>query len=127
MARILIADDDENLRSTLRRLLKRAGHEVMEAPDGKVALQMHGTQQADIVITDIIMPEKEGLETIRELKHDYPATKIIAVSGGGVGTPDNYLLLAAALGADCTLTKPFSSQKLLSAIDELAHNSPADH
>ncbi len=83
MALILVVDDKEPARFTLREILGEAGHEVVEAGDGKAALEQQRAHSIDLVVTDIIMPEQEDVETIIELKRDYPGLKIVAISGGG--------------------------------------------
>ncbi|RMF61486.1 MAG: response regulator [Calditrichaeota bacterium] len=120
MARILIIDDDPQIRTMLRMMLEREGHEVTEAPDGVVGVQEYRKAPFDIVITDLLMPEKEGIETIMELKRDYPDVKIIAISGGGqhLGA-DNFLRLAQKIGAQYSLRKPFQRAVLIEMIDKL--------
>jgi len=118
MARILISDDDSQVRAMLRQMLERAGYEVADARDGKEAIKLYHENPADLVITDIIMPEKEGIETIMELKRDYPNIKIFAISGGGRVGPENYLKLAEKIGALRTFTKPFDRQELLAAVKQ---------
>jgi DNA-binding response OmpR family regulator len=120
MARILIIDDDDQVRKMLRLTLTAAGFDVVEAPDGKVAMKLfHQDPLVDLVITDLIMPEKEGIETIIELRRDYPKIPIIAISGGGRIDPNDYLVLAKKLGAQITLEKPFSRKDILDAVNEL--------
>lgn len=119
MAHILVIDDDDQIRKTLRAVLEREGHEVVEAPDGKVGMRIFQDKGADLVITDIIMPEKDGIETILELRKDYPDAKIIAMSGGGEIEPRVYLRFASQLGALRTLVKPFEREELLTAVQEL--------
>ena len=87
--------------------------DVEEAANGAIGLQKCKEKRIDLVISDVIMPEKEGLEVIRELKRDYPAIKIIAISGGGHIGPVDYLEMAQKLGAHATLMKPFSHQQLM--------------
>ena len=82
MARILVVDDDQDMRKLLRKTLEKAGYEVVEAPDGVKATRVYQQNPADIIITDIFMPEKEGLELIQEVKRNFPGAKIIAISGG---------------------------------------------
>ncbi len=123
MARILIIDDDVQMRSRLRQMLEREGYEVEEANNGKVALRAYKENPADLVITDIIMPEKEGLEIIRELRKDYPDVKVIAISGGGHISPDEYLYLAKAFGAQCVFAKPFERRELIEAVQELIYKN----
>jgi len=119
MAHILLVDDDEAFRHMLRRTLERAGHRVTEANDGAAALHVVAHDATiDLVITDIIMPNREGIETIRALRHDYPQVKIIAMSGGGRIRPEGYLDVAKAFGAVRVLSKPFDNHELFAAIKE---------
>jgi len=119
MPRILVVEDDEPLRKILVRLLSRPGCEVVEAENGHAAVQSMCRHAADLVITDLIMPEMDGIETIRSLARDFPATKIIAISGGGRIAGDQYLDIASKLGVQKILAKPFSPWELLHAVDEL--------
>lgn len=119
MKDILIVDDYLEFRRMLSRLLESAGYRVREAENGAEALQMHRSAPADLIITDILMPEKEGLETIRELRREYPDIKIIAMSGGGQAGTGTYLNLAEKLGASRTFIKPFEVLDLLEAVKEL--------
>ena len=117
MARILVIEDEGDVRSLYSRILKHAGHDVIEAPDGKVGIALYRENPADLVITDIIMPEKEGIELIIELRRDFPDVKIIAVSGGGqLMASATCLRLAKGLGAVRTLAKPFSQQELVDTV-----------
>ncbi|MBD3237800.1 MAG: response regulator [Candidatus Eisenbacteria bacterium] len=118
MAHILVVDDDEQIRRLLAITLERAGHEVTEAPDGRIAARLYRERPADVVITDILMPEMEGIETILNLREDHPDLKVIAISGGGRLGPDVYLDLAERCGVLRTFPKPIDRQALLSAIDE---------
>jgi DNA-binding response OmpR family regulator len=120
VARILIVDDDEGIRSFLTRKLTQAGHAVREAENGAVASRIMRGEPFDLIITDIFMPDKEGLETIMELKGTTtPDLKIIAMSGGGIGPADEYLSIARRLGADSTISKPFSLEELFAKIAAL--------
>jgi len=120
MALVLIIEDEADIRSLYRRVLEHAGYQVVEAPDGDVGIAFYRERHPDLVITDIIMPEKEGIETIMELRRDFPEVKIIAISGGGQAMdPTTYLQLAKGLGAAMTLAKPFSKQELLDAVHEV--------
>jgi DNA-binding response OmpR family regulator len=116
---ILIIDDDDQLREVLNLLLARAGYTVFEAPNGKVGLQLMLSENVDLVITDLYMPEKEGLETIAELRKDFPQTKIIVISGGYKGSVVSHLTLAKELGADRVFEKPFNIDEMFAAIVEL--------
>ena len=119
MARILVIDDDEEIRTILKQILERAGYEVMDASDGREGLRRYSEKPADLVITDLVMPEKEGIETIMDLKHHFSGVKIIAISGGGHVGPCEYLRLAGELGARRTFAKPFRLGDLLEAVQQL--------
>jgi len=119
MARILIIDDDAQTRRTIRRVLEGARHEVVEARNGEVGISLYREEPADLVITDMIMPEVDGLATITILRQDYPDVKIIAISGGGSIGSDAYLYAAENLGVLRTLPKPFGKSELLGAVQEL--------
>jgi DNA-binding response OmpR family regulator len=116
---ILVIDDDEVIRSLLRSLLERDGYDVMEAENGKIGLKLIRENGADLVITDLIMPEKEGIETIRELRRDFSDVKIIAISGGGAIGPETYLQMAKGMGAHRVFEKPFKLKEMSEAIREL--------
>ncbi len=119
MARILVIDDDNKLRDLLRRFLEGAGYEVMEASSGSVALELQRTTPADLIITDIFMPEKEGTEFIMDMSVEFPEVKIIAMSGGGNVADVDFLKLASNLGALKTFQKPFTQADILAAVKEL--------
>jgi len=118
MANILIVDDEELARFTLRDILESAGHSVTEACNGNEAIEQQRRGDFDLVITDVVMPEKEGVETIIELKRDYPELKIIAISGGGRTKNLDFLKLAEDLGADDAIAKPFTEDALMACVDE---------
>jgi DNA-binding response OmpR family regulator len=119
MARILVIDDEPEMRTILRQILEKAGYEVVDASNGREGLRRYSEKPADLVITDLVMPEKEGIETILDLKRKFSGVKIIAVSGGGQVGPRDYLKLAGELGALKTFAKPFSMGELLKAVQEL--------
>jgi DNA-binding response OmpR family regulator len=119
MARILIIEDDNEVREYLESVISRAGYEVISAENGKEGVELFATQPADLVVTDIIMPEKDGIETIMDLRRANPGLKVIAISGGGRSEPENYLHSARLLGANRTMKKPFTNQEMLAAIAEL--------
>ena len=119
MATILIIDDDEPVRLVIREILERAGHQVIEAKDGVVGLRVYREQRPDLVTTNILMPEKDGIETIKELKREFPNVKIIAISGADVSGVFGFLSLARELGAERALVKPFHKQEILEAVEEL--------
>ena len=117
MAQILVIDDDDQFRVMLKQMLTRNGYEVLEAPNGHEGLKLYREKKPELVITDIIMPEKEGIELIIELKREYPEVKVIAMSGGGRVKPDSYLDTAKILGAIRTFQKPFSMKDLLKTVE----------
>jgi CheY-like chemotaxis protein len=119
MARILLVDDDEQFRKMLHKALERAGYEVQDAQNGDAALEMYRQCPSDLIITDLVMPEKEGIETIVELRRLNPAVKIIAISGGGRMNPATTLAMAQKLGARRTLAKPFAPHELLDTISQV--------
>jgi CheY-like chemotaxis protein len=120
MARILLIDDDDSVRTVLSLALTEHGHTVIEAHDGKEGLELYKHAKADLVITDIVMPEKEGLEVLMKLMKKHPPAKIIAISGGGgKHHPAHYLHAARLLGAAKVLAKPFSYELLLAAVNEV--------
>ena len=115
MSNILIIDDEPNVRLLIRKMLEPDGHIITEASDGIEGIKSYHDNPIDIIITDLIMPEKEGLETIHELKKEYPALKIIAMSGNN----KIHLDTAKLLGAEFVLVKPFKKEELLLTIQEL--------
>ena len=122
--RLLVADDSADMRESLRLVLERAGYEVVLAPDGLRALEMQRLCPAEVLITDIFMPERDGLETITSFRREFPQTRIIAMSGGGVRVGNRYLDTAAIAGADAMLRKPFDPKSLLQALRDLAPGPP---
>jgi DNA-binding response OmpR family regulator len=100
-------------------MLEFSGFEVEDAQDGKIGMRLHNENPADLIITDIFMPEKEGIETILELKRDFPDLKIIAMSGGGSLDPEGYLSMAKTIGADRIFEKPFNLEDLVGAVKDL--------
>ena len=119
MKRILVIEDDDSVRKLIRRILEGAGYTVLEAPDGVQGVQVYREQRPDLVLTDIFMPGKEGLETILELGLLDPEVRIIAVSGGGNMGILNPLPMAAKLGALRTLSKPFSGKEMVDLVEEI--------
>jgi DNA-binding response OmpR family regulator len=124
MARILIIDDEPQIRSMLTIMLERDGFEVLEAPDGVEGIKVYRQNPADLIITDLIMPNKDGIGMIIDLKKEFPDVKIIAMSGGGLNKPDGYLKGAKKLGASCTLTKPIDREEMLRAVRDILRDSP---
>jgi DNA-binding response OmpR family regulator len=125
MAKILVLDDELSILLMIKKMLEKAGHEVSLALNGKEGMELFEKDRPDMLITDIIMPEKEGLETIFELRRKYPELKIIAISGGGRISPDGYLPGAKLLGADMTFQKPLDQKEFLLAVSQLL-NKPEE-
>lgn len=120
MAKILVIDDDVQLRRLMQRVLDAAGHATIAAANGDVGLQLFRAQRPPLVITDLLMPQGEGIETIRAIRGLAPDTRILAISGSVVRAnfPD-YLVIAEKLGADATLAKPFTPPELLATVARL--------
>jgi CheY-like chemotaxis protein len=119
MAKILVFDDEPAILLMIKKMLEKAGHQVEVALNGKEGMELFEKDKPDLLITDIIMPEKEGLETIFELRRKYPELKIIAISGGGRIGPDGYLPGAKLLGADATFSKPLIPKEFLQLVSNL--------
>ena len=120
MAKVLLVEDSEMARFALSALLRFNGHKVTEANDGKEASGYLATETFDIVVTDIFMPELDGVELIQHLRSNYPALKIIAISGGGARQLPSYALrLATVLGVDSSLQKPVESTLFLKEVERL--------
>jgi DNA-binding response OmpR family regulator len=117
MARILVIDDDTQFRTTLEKILKAANYEVVLAADGNEGIQKQNAEPMDLIIIDLFMPEREGLETIQQLRKDFPELPIIAISGNDMSGP--MLTIASKLGADKILQKPFNAGIILKAIQEV--------
>ena len=118
-ARILLVDDDEELRSVLSKLLRMRGYEVITARDGNDAAAVFRSNCPDLVITDIMMPEKDGLEFIQEIRRLRAGVPIICISGGGNWQLKNQLDVARLLGASLTLEKPILAEELWAAVESL--------
>lgn len=117
--RILVVDDEAPIRVLLARILTAEGYEVQCVENGAHALRYLAQHSVQLVITDLIMPEIEGLETIREIRRLYRGVRVIAMSGGGRFTPEGYLAIALELGADRVFGKPFAKKELLEAVHGL--------
>jgi DNA-binding NtrC family response regulator len=120
----MVIDDDDMLRSVLSQTLAREGYEVVEAADGSVGVKLFQARAVDLVITDLLMPEKEGLETIGELRKIDPDVKIIAMSGGGRCSPSDLLPIARRLGASECIAKPFSRTEILDLVHDVLGEKP---
>ena len=119
MKSILFVDDNDPFRSSFSRILRKEGYDVTEAGDGDDALRSLDQAVTDLMITDIIMPGKEGLETIHEVLSRFPQVKILAVSGGGRGSAMDYLKIAERMGAHGSIPKPFTREELLQKVREM--------
>jgi len=122
MPGVLIVEDDKELREMLKMSLLRRNFTVLEAENGKEAITHFKPSLTDLVVTDLIMPEEDGLKVIIKLRELKPSIKIIAISGGGKVGPGSYLNLAKALGADAIYSKPFSINDLTAKIEQLLDN-----
>jgi len=117
MVRILVIDDEEQIRTVLVESLEHEGYQVMDAPNGKVGMELIREEPFDLVVTDIVMPEKEGIEIIVELRQYFPETNVIAISGGARNLKaDVVLKTAKILGVHCTLFKPFGIDEFLKTV-----------
>ncbi len=125
MSRILVIDDEQPLRRVLRSILERAGHTVLEAPDGWEGMALWRQAPTDVVVTDIFMPEKDGIQIIMELKRVATKPKIIVMSGGDVKRLFDLKSAARLLGADRVLSKPFNPQTLLQAVEGVLKGAPS--
>ena len=119
MCRIILIDDDIELLRQMVTAFHSAGYKVRAAPDGQVGLAHFMAEPSDLVVTDIIMPNREGIETIVELRKASPSVKVIAISGGYRAGPEDFLQLARHVGADGALAKPFRLAKLLAMAAQL--------
>ena len=118
MANILVIDDDDLMRATLRYLLEPAGYSVLEASDGKEGVEIYNKKAADLIITDVMMPGNSGIEVLEKLRRDNPDVKIIVISGGSRDDAADMLRMAKILGATKTFHKPIDKQDILKAVQE---------
>lgn len=123
--RVLLIEDDGSVRRIVRKMLERGRHEVTEAENGRIGLDRLRGNAFDLVITDIVMPEMDGLETLIELRKHYPALKVIAMSGGGRTGNMDFLGSAEKLGASSVLQKPFTFDVLTAAVDRSIDAAPS--
>ena len=120
MAQILVIDDDAGFRGIVRALLERAGHLVIEASDGRSALQrLRAPPRPDLVITDLLMPQMDGIEVLQHLRRINGEIRILAMSGGGGLGPSDLLRAASHLGADETITKPFRRDEFIDTVNRM--------
>ncbi len=119
MAKILIIEDDAEVRTLIQRLLEKEGYDVQVAENGVDGIEAFRAGFPDVVITDLLMPRQDGIETIKEIRDIDAETKILAISGGGPYSPKTYLKRARSVGAEETLAKPFAPPDLLNAVSRL--------
>lgn len=116
MPRIMIIDDAAAIRTSLRRILERDGHTVLEEPDGKSALRHFAGDPTDVVISDVFMPDMDGIDFLMRVRETFPEAKIIVMSGGGALGKESVLAAASRLGADVVFEKPFEATQVLDAV-----------
>ncbi len=119
MSKILIVDDEEDSRKLLRQTLEEAGYEVLEADNVEAGLQTLRSAAVDLILTDILMPDKSGLEFIQEIQDHFAGVKIVAISGGFIRSAHKEATLAEALKIESTLAKPYSVKELLQTVSEV--------
>jgi len=120
MARVLIIDDEAPIRSMLKEMLEQDGHKIVEALNGEDALKLYTSSTFDLIITDLVMPKKSGIDLIMEIKYKFPDSRIIAISGGGGMTGRfDYLPIAELIGANAILSKPFAMQDLKDKVSSI--------
>jgi CheY-like chemotaxis protein len=119
MAHVLVVDDEDQMRKLIRLVLQKEGHTVVEASNGKKAVQHIQENEIDLVISDVVMPDMDGIELIQEIRKAHPKMKILAISGAGQEGPGLYLNIAERLGADAILMKPFAPGQLIEKVSAL--------
>jgi DNA-binding response OmpR family regulator len=126
MARILVVDDNTSMREAVCEMLEQVGYTTVGAENGRNAAHIHRTEPIDLIITDLFMPDTDGLEIIYQFRREFPEVKIIAVSGGGTRGLVELLTVAKRMGAQRTLMKPFAWEELLAAVKELLPPTPTE-
>lgn len=124
-SQILVIEDDRAVRELMLHTLSKAGYRVLSAEDGNEGMNIFRTEHPDLVITDIVMPQKEGFETIMALRKEQPDVKVIAMSGGGRHGTEDYLSVARKLGACRTVAKPFLRDEMLRVVREALQDEAA--
>ena len=119
MAYILIIDEDPHILDLYKRMLEAEGHSVVTASNGQEVIDIFRNDWVDLIVTDMVMPVKDGIKTIMELRKDFPDIKVIAISGGGIIEPDRYLSLAKCIGIKQTFAKPVSKEQLINAVNDV--------
>jgi CheY-like chemotaxis protein len=128
MSRILVVDDNTSMREAICEMLRQAGYEAISVEHGRLAAQIHRNEPVDLIITDLFMPDTDGLEIIYHFRHEFPDVKIIAISGGGSRGLVELLSVAKRMGAQRALMKPFTWEDLFAAVQELIGTAtPSDH
>jgi DNA-binding response OmpR family regulator len=125
MVRVLVIDDNPDIRATLQWLLEAEGFAVSVAANGAEGLRLQKIQPAQVVVTDVFMPEQDGIETLWKFRQEHPEVPIIVMSGGGAARGTDYLSVAKQLGARSTLAKPLKPQELIDVVRELVRPSTA--
>ena len=125
MKKILVIDDDDIMRETIRDILLFESYDVAVASDGKEGLEIIQEERFDMIVTDILMPDKDGIEVIMEAKKSQPNIYIVAVSGGGYIPAESYLKVASDLGAHAAIVKPFDIDEFISEVNTLLNSSPS--
>lgn len=124
MAKVLVIEDDELARESVVLMLEENGHEVEMANDGDVGMKLFFKEHFDLVVTDLIMPEMNGMDVLMSIKQERPKTRVLVISGGGRLTPISYLDVAKKLGADEILAKPFSARELVASVKMALNSTP---
>ena len=124
MPRILVVDDNASIREAVCEMLEATGYQTVAAENGRLAATIHRTTPVDLLITDLFMPDTDGLEIIYQFRHDFPHVKIIAMSGGGSRGLVELLTVAKKMGAQRTFMKPFAWEDLIAAVQELVPLTP---
>ena len=117
MARILVVDDDPNILRNVREVLEEEGHEVREAVTGKAAMELLAEASVDLIVSDINMPEMDGIELLMRVRDEYPGTRLLAMSGGGYIAKEKLLRIASILGAVAILEKPFTVEQIVDIVN----------
>ena len=124
MARIIVIDDQEPIRRIVRRALEQEGHEVLDASEGEMGMRLLEQHAADVVITDIFMPGQDGILTLRQIRKQFPAVKVIVISGGDSSGLLDLRHDAELLGAVRSLQKPFTAAELVQTVREVLSDRP---
>jgi YesN/AraC family two-component response regulator len=119
LAHILVIDDDPQILEIFRKFLEIERHSVVTASNGEEGINIFRNNRTDLIVTDIVMPVKDGIKTIMQLEREFSDIKVIAISGGGVIEPDRYLALAKCIGVKQTLTKPVTKEQLINAVNKV--------